>query len=41
VLTNIALTGGINRHDQREQGPDTEQINRAKRTLQLQLTDKQ
>ncbi len=40
VLTNIALTGVINRRDQREQGLDAEQVNRAKRAPQLQLTDK-
>ena len=40
VLTNTALTGVINRHDQREQGPDVEQVNRAESAPQLRLTDK-
>ena len=29
VLADIALTGVVNRHHQREQGPDAEQMNRA------------
>ena len=40
VLADIALTGVVNRHHQQEQGPDAEQVNRAERTPQLQLTDK-